>query len=145
MSYFIVRLKINKTADILYFINESMELDLTGSQMRVLFFLHQQKNFECSQKELEDYLNISHPTISGILKRMEEKGFLSTEITKKDGHISKTVKSTKKGQETFKKTGKSKNIHEKKLSENLTEKERATLIKLLSKVQKAVSEIIMQQ
>lgn len=96
MSYFIVRLKINKTADILYFINESMELDLTGSQMRVLFFLHQQKNFECSQKELEDYLNVSHPTINGILKRMEEKGFLSTEITKKDGHLSKTVKSQKK-------------------------------------------------
>lgn len=120
---------------------EFKSLDLTMAQMRVLFFIHHQKNGETSQKLLEDHLDVSHPTINGILKRMEEKGFVTTEIIKKDGHLSKTVKATKKGQDVFKKTGKSRDINEKNLASHLTKKERDTLIKLLLKVQKSVSEM----
>ncbi|MGN0738751.1 MAG: MarR family winged helix-turn-helix transcriptional regulator [Treponema sp.] len=120
---------------------EFKAFELTSAQMRVVFFLQHQKNFETSQKALEDHLDVSHPTINGILKRMEEKGFVTSEITKKDGHLSKTVKATKKAQEIFKKAEKSKTVCEKRLSANLTEKEHAALIKLLLKVHKSVSEM----
>lgn len=76
---------------------------------------------------------------------MEEKGFLSTEITKKRRPPFKNRKINKKRTGNFQEDRQIQKHPQKKLSENLTEKERATLIKLLSKVQKAVSEIIMQQ
>lgn len=114
---------------------------LTGAQVRVLIFLAHQKNCETTQKELETFLDVSHPTINGILHRMEDKGFITTNITKKDGHLSKTVSITEAGKKVLRETDKGKAVHEKMLSSYLTKDERETLIDLLTKVRKAAEEM----
>lgn len=61
-------------------INETLkELDLTTAQSSVLRYLdHAEKRcIAVSQKDIEKYLNASNPTISGILDRLEDKGFIN--------------------------------------------------------------------
>lgn len=61
-------------------INETLkELDLTTTQSSVLRYLdHAEKRcIAVSQKDIEKYLNASNPTISGILDRLEDKGFIN--------------------------------------------------------------------
>lgn len=49
--------------------------DLTLAQSRVLAFLNSSGG-EATQKELEVFLEVSHPTVVGIVSRMEQKGYL---------------------------------------------------------------------
>ena len=60
---------------------------------------------------------------------------------KKDGHLSKTVRLTKKGENVLIESEKEKNLHEEVLSAYLTKDERNKLIELLLKVQKSASEM----
>ncbi|MDY4468109.1 MarR family transcriptional regulator [Treponema porcinum] len=114
---------------------------LTFSQVRVMSFIYRKENFTTTQKDLEIFLDVSHPTINGILKRLEEKKFITTEMTKKDGHLSKTVRLTKKGENVLIESEKEKNLHEEALPAYLTKDERNKLIELLLKVQKSASEM----
>jgi len=77
------------------FNNELLKYDLTVSQMHVLGYFHWNNRDIATQKEIEDYLEVSHPTIVGILKRMESKGLIETKIIT-DGRLSKNVKVTDK-------------------------------------------------
>ena len=104
-------------------------------------FIYRKENFTTTQKDLEIFLDVSHPTINGILKRLEEKKFITTEMTKKDGHLSKTVRLTKKGENVLIESEKEKNLHEEALSAYLTKDEQNKLIELLLKVQKSASEM----
>ncbi|MCD8369830.1 MAG: MarR family transcriptional regulator [Clostridiales bacterium] len=48
---------------------------LTFSQMRVIQFVSGQGD-RTTQKEIEDYLGVSHPTVVGLVTRLERNGFL---------------------------------------------------------------------
>lgn len=50
---------------------------LTLSQSRVLAYLNG-RGGQATQKEIEDFLEVSHPTVVGIVSRMEQNGFLTT-------------------------------------------------------------------
>lgn len=69
---------------------------LTLSQFRVLAYLYDHSDRQVTQRELELDFKVSHPTITGILKRMEEKEFITTEILK-SGIKQKIVRLTDKG------------------------------------------------
>jgi MarR family transcriptional repressor of mepA len=47
--------------------------DLTYSQMMILKYLDKNEGRKIDQKELCDALNVTHPTMVGLLTRMEEK------------------------------------------------------------------------
>ena len=51
--------------------------DLTLTQTRVLGFLAESGG-QATQKEIEADLQVSHPTVVGIISRMEQKAFLCT-------------------------------------------------------------------
>ena len=51
------------------------EYDLTSSQFRVLIVLHKHGG-SLTQKELEEELGVSHPTVSGLVRRLEKQGYL---------------------------------------------------------------------
>ncbi|MGN0133297.1 MAG: MarR family winged helix-turn-helix transcriptional regulator, partial [Anaerotignum sp.] len=51
--------------------------NLTLTQSRVLIYLTE-RGGEATQKEIETFMEVSHPTIVGILSRMEQNGFLTT-------------------------------------------------------------------
>ena len=51
------------------------QMDLTAAQGQIIGFLSFRKEPPCS-RDIEDAFQLSHPTVSGLLSRMEKKGFL---------------------------------------------------------------------
>lgn len=62
------------------------EYDLTLSQANVLRFLriNKMQGNAVTQKDIEKHLNASNPTVSGLLDRLEDKGFINRVIDPKD-------------------------------------------------------------
>lgn len=52
------------------------EHGLTIAQGRVLSILAESKGADTTQKDLEEALGVSHPTMAGIISRMEAGGFV---------------------------------------------------------------------
>ncbi len=63
-----------------------LELDLTSAQGHVIGFLRHSKEPPCA-KDLENAHGLSHATVSGILSRMEAKGFISQEPDPHDRRV----------------------------------------------------------
>ena len=63
-----------------------LELDLTSAQGHVIGFLRHSKEPPCA-KDLENAYSLSHATVSGILSRMEAKGFISQEPDPHDRRV----------------------------------------------------------
>lgn len=70
--------------------------ELTLSQSRVLTFL-KSKGGQATQKEIEEFLEVSHPTVVGIVSRMEQNGYVTTWFAPKQQR-SKMVRLTEKAQ-----------------------------------------------
>lgn len=60
---------------------------ITLSQERVLSYLHERKTEKTSQKDMEEYFQVTHPTIIGILKRLESKGLIYSEVDEIDKRV----------------------------------------------------------
>ncbi len=84
-------------------------VDLTSSQVRVLKFLRGRKGEKTTQKDIENYLKVSHPTVVGIVQRLENKGFIWTEFNGQDKR-NKYIYLTQKEEDLFVQM---KNSHEK--------------------------------
>lgn len=57
--------------------------NLTLAQSRVLTVLDS-KGGQTTQKEIEIFLEVSHPTVVGIISRMEQNGYLHCRVDEKD-------------------------------------------------------------
>lgn len=51
------------------------EMELTAAQGRIMGYLSHRKEPPCS-RDIEEEFQLSHPTVSGLLTRLEKKGFL---------------------------------------------------------------------
>ncbi len=60
-----------------------LEHGLTLSQSRILRFLGQQGG-SATQKEIEDHLGVSHPTVVGLIARLKDKDFVQCAMDEKD-------------------------------------------------------------
>lgn len=63
------RLKVKADADL-------KRYNLTFTQSRVFAYL-QENGGQATQKEIEVFLDVSHPTVVGIVSRMEQNGYLT--------------------------------------------------------------------
>lgn len=72
-------------------------MDLTAAQGHVMGFLAHQKEPPCP-KDVEEVFHLSHPTVSGILSRLEQKGFIAQLPDEKDRRC-KRIHILPKGQE----------------------------------------------
>ena len=63
------------------------EVPLTAAQSRVVMYLEACGGGPLSQKEIEQYLNVTHTTAKGLLQRLEEKGYVRTAFDSKDGRV----------------------------------------------------------
>lgn len=86
------------------------EFDLTWSQVHVLHHLGKHDGM-MTQKELEKELGIAHPTMVGLVKRLESKGFIETKTSETD-HRMKIVMATDRAQN-----------HKQYMQERMNEKE----------------------
>lgn len=53
------------------------DLELTGQQSFILRFLSERQGQIVYPKDIERRFNLTHPTVSGLLQRLEAKGFLT--------------------------------------------------------------------
>lgn len=51
------------------------QMDLTAAQGRIMGYLAHHPQAPCS-RDLEEVFHLSHPTVSGLLSRLEKKGFI---------------------------------------------------------------------
>lgn len=103
--------------------------NLTLTQSRVLAFLNNSGGM-ATQKEIEIFLEVSHPTVVGVVSRMEQNGYLTTWTDSNDKR-NKIVKLTEKAEILG--TDMEQNIldTEKKLLTSLSEEDIAHLKKML--------------
>lgn len=55
--------------------NDLAKMDLTASQGQILGYIARAKEPPCA-RDIEEFFQISHPTVSGTLSRLEKKGFI---------------------------------------------------------------------
>lgn len=121
------KLKANADADL-------KRHDLTMSQSRVLVFLNS-KNGAATQKEIEDFLGVSHPTVVGLVARMEQNGFLTSSYNKGDSR-SKTVSLTQRALSLGREMEETVNANEKNMLRSLSAEEIESLKKMLAVIRK---------
>ena len=72
---------------------------LTLTQAKTLAFLYEMPGKSATQKEMETFFKVSHPTITGVVQRLERLGLVVSESPRK-GRESKQVMLSEKGLET---------------------------------------------
>ena len=55
--------------------NALAQMDLTSAQGHIMGFLSHREEPPCS-RDIEEAFHLSHPTVSGLLARLEKKGFI---------------------------------------------------------------------
>jgi len=115
------------------------QFDLTLSQARILFYLHDHKETTTSQKDLEEFFEVTHPTIIGILNRLERKEFIRSEMNSKDKRV-KNIFLADKGGKVFCSMEHFKKSTEQKMLQNLTSDQTEELQSLLKIVYKNIQE-----
>ena len=59
------------------------QMDLTAAQGRIMGYIAHSSQPLCS-RDIEEGFQLSHPTVSGLLARLEKKGFIEFRSDKKD-------------------------------------------------------------
>jgi len=115
------------------------QLNLTLSQARILLYLRERKGEKTSQKDIEDYFEVTHPTVIGILKRLESKGFISSEFDSEDKRV-KNVYLTENEASIYDEMDDFKKTTEQKLLQGLTDVQIQELKSLLKSVYKNIQD-----
>lgn len=63
--------------------NALAQMDLTAAQGHIMGYLTHRKEAPCS-RDIEEAFHLSHPTVSGLLSRLEKKGFIEFRPDPKD-------------------------------------------------------------
>ena len=79
-------------------INKELSMyQITSAQSDILIYLHRHPTRVICQKDLETALSLTHPTVSSILKRLDEKQLI-TSASLADDHRFKQIKLTAKSE-----------------------------------------------
>ena len=108
---------------------------LTLAQSRILVYLQACDGKKATQKEIESYLSVSHPTVVGIVSRMEKNGFLTTMTDPKDRR-NKIVRLTQEAEDTGRNMDCVISNMEKKMLSPLSEEQIAQLTDMLESIYK---------
>ena len=111
--------------------------ELTPSQFKIIKFLFWQGDTHIRQVDIEKHFSMTNPTVTGLLKNLEEKGWIRREVNPEDSRskiICLTDAALARKEELY---AYGEQIEE-ALIHDLTEKERETLEKLLKKLVKQV-------
>ena len=114
------------------------EHDLTFSQSQILHFLSNNGG-SASQKQLQEYMKVSHPTIVGLVKRLESHSFVTTKVDEKDKRnkiVTATEEAAKFKQELIDTIQHTDEV----MYRNVTEEEMQQLKELLSKINSNLEE-----
>lgn len=121
------------------FNNRLRTLGITASQCEVLDYLFNSSKEEVNQKDIERGLSLKNPTVTGILHRLDEKGFVLVVPNAKDRRC-KNVYLTEKAYDIQRRMEADRRKIDKNLTLGMTKKEVQALQKMLNKVLYNVAE-----
>lgn len=119
--------------------NQLKGLGITSSQCEVLDFLFKSDKEEVNQCDIEKALSLKNPTVTGILKRLDEKGYILIVPNGKDKR-KKNVHLTEKAYDIQRKMEANRRRVDKNLTLGMSKREIQALQKMLSRVLYNVSE-----
>ena len=106
-------------------------MDLTASQGHILAFIAHSPQPPCP-RDMEEAFQLSHPTVSGLLNRLEKKGFIRCAPDLADRRC-KRVSLDAKGRECLAKMDATIAENERRMVENFTEEEKRQFADLLDR------------
>lgn len=114
-------------------------IGITSSQCEVLDYLFNSSKEEITQRDIERHLSLKNPTVTGLLKRLDEKGFILSVPSTKDKRC-KNIYLTEKAYDIQKKMEASRKKSDRRLTIGMNKKEVQALKKALEKVLYNISE-----
>ncbi len=121
------------------FNNRLRRLGITSSQCGVLDYLFNCQEEEVNQKDIEKALSLRNPTVTGILRRLEEKGFVLIVPSARDKRC-RNVYLTEKAYDIQRRMEADRRKIDKNLTLGMTKREIDALEKMLGKVLYNVAE-----
>lgn len=107
------------------------QMDLTAAQSHVLGYITHRKDPPCP-RDIEEAFQLSHPTVSGILSRLEQKDFIQLLPDEQDRRC-KRIYIRPKGRELDEMMHQTIRATEEKMVEHFTEEEKAQFADLLQR------------
>ena len=114
-------------------------LGITSSQCAVLDYLFQSSEEEITQRDIEKQLCLKNPTVTGLLKRLEEKGFILSVPSTTDRRC-KNIFLTEKAYDIQRKMEASRKKSDKMLTLGMSKREIEAFERALEKVLYNISE-----
>lgn len=115
------------------FNNRLRTLGITASQCAVLDYLFDCEKEEVTQRDIEKGLNLRNPTVTGLLKRLDEKGYILSVPSNTDMRC-KNIYLTEKAYDIQRRMENQRRKLDKMLTIGMNKKEIEALEKMLNKV-----------
>lgn len=113
------------------------EVGLTLSQYRYLVYLHQSSD-PVTFKDVEHHFQTSQPTVSGIMRRLQEKNLIAVEDARTGR--AKTARLTERGRLLVEQSGTAREEEEERILGALREDEREPFHDMLLRIRQALSQ-----
>ncbi len=113
--------------------DKSEKSGVTFAQGKVLWYLHRRGGDGVTMRDIERFFDVSHATVSGIVSRLEEKGYVSVETDKSDRRA-KNVRVTDKEREMFREMKAHQRAMEESLLKGFSDDERRSLSEYLGRI-----------
>lgn len=115
-------------------LNEKLKnLGLTTSQCAVLDYLFHTSRDEVSQRDVERHLSLKNPTVTGILKRLDEKGYIFC-VPNESDRRKKNIYLTEKAYDVRRKMESHRRRMDRDLTRGMTKREVDALRRYLEKL-----------
>lgn len=115
------------------FNNQLRTIGITASQCAVLDYLFVSSKEEVNQRDIEKALSLRNPTVTGLLKRLDEKGYILSVPSNKDKRC-KNIYLTEKAYDIRRRMDMDRKKLDKMLTIGMNKKEIAALEKMLGRV-----------
>ena len=112
------------------------DVDLTASQGPILGYIAHRKSPPCS-RDIEEAFRLSHPTVSGLLARLEKKGLIEAVSSPADRRV-KLARLTEEGIRLHAQSRQNVVDSEERLTAHLSPEEKEIFLSCLKKVYEAV-------
>lgn len=110
---------------------ELEKMDLTAAQGHIMGFLAHAKTPPCP-RDIEEEFHLSHPTVSGLLSRLEQKDFIRLETDPEDRRV-RRIYVLPKGAECHDRMHKVILANEERMVQGFSLEEKAAFAQLLSR------------
>ncbi|MCI9440214.1 MAG: MarR family transcriptional regulator [Ruminococcus sp.] len=108
-------------------------IGVTSSQCAVLDYLFHTNKEEVSQRDVEQNLNLKNPTVTGLLKRLDEKGYILC-VPNAEDKRRKNIYLTEKAYDIQRRMDTDRKKLDKRLTRGMTKKEVAAVTRALEKM-----------